>query len=119
MQTQQPDEFSHLALFDVAAMLTASKRISYRQATRLTAEATANVFTDKRLTLVDLRARFAEQGDQFAIRTGDLTVEVRAFGRSGYQRWLRNAGRWTTDRTLPKLEAALVKQVAAFREASA
>jgi len=119
MQTQRYDEFAQLPLFDVAATLTASKRTSYREATFLTAEATANVLTDERLSHVDLRARFAEDRDRFAVRVGDLTAEGVEFGRVNYQRWLANASRWTTERSLPKLEAALRKQVAAFRRASA
>ena len=118
MQTQQSDKSGNFAIFDVAAMLTASKRRSHRQATLLTAEATANIFTDEHLSHSDLRARFMEKDDQFVISGNDLTDEGLAFARAGYQNWLANASRWTTARSLPKLEDALRKQVAAFRRAS-
>jgi len=64
MQTQQTSK-PDLPLFDVPFMLAASKRLSYRQGILARAEAIANVFTDERLSAVDLRARFISQGPAF------------------------------------------------------
>jgi hypothetical protein len=119
MQTQEQAKIAHLSLFDLAYMLKACPDEAYRRDMFALAEATANVLTDERLAIGDLRTRFASDGEQFKVTIGDLTAEGFAFARKGYQRWLANTDRWKDGRPLPKLEAALRKQVAAHRRASA
>jgi hypothetical protein len=110
-------EVGHLPLLDVAFMLAASKRMSWRKGTMALAEATANVFTDEGLAAVDLRARFGEQRERFRVTLGELTVEGFAFAHTaeGYDRFLGKTDRWTTERTVEKLEAALRKELVESR----
>ena len=119
MQTQQPISTPDLPLFDVPAMLTASKRLSYRKSTLAMAEAIANVFTVERLSTVDLSARFVAQGPNFKAMLSELTTEGASFYSARFFAWLGKTDRWTTERTLEKLAASLRKEVAAFRRASA
>lgn len=119
MRTQEQAKLARLSLFDLAYMLKACPDEDYRRDTFALAEATANVLTDEGLTIHDLRGRFTSDGEHFSVTIGDLTAEGFAFARKGYQRCLANTDRWKGGRTLPKLEAALKKQVAAHRRATA
>jgi len=107
---------ANLPLFDVPYMLTASKERAYRDHMIMIAQATASVFTAERLALTDLNARFRESAESFVVRIGELTPEGLDFARRGYQRWLENQDRWTTSRTLEKLEQSLRRQLARHRQ---
>ena len=119
MQTPEQTKIAHLPLFDLAYMVKACPDEDHRRDMFALAEATANVLTDERLATGDLRARFASAGEKFKVTIGDLTAEGFAFARKRYQRWLSNTDRWKDGRPLPKLEAALRRQIAAHRRASA
>jgi hypothetical protein len=119
MQAQPPVTNPDLPLFDVPFMLSASKRLSYRRSTLAMAEAIANVFTDEGLSAVDLRARLIAQGPAFKAMLSELAPEGISFHRASFHAWLRKTDRWTTERTIEKLEASLRKEVAAHRAASA
>ncbi len=119
MQTQEPAPTPDLPLFDVPLMLTASKRLSYRRDMLAIAEAIANVFTEERLSAVDLRARFLADGAAFRAMLSELTPTGSSFYSARFDAWLGKIDRWTTERTAEKLAASLRKELAAHRRASA
>lgn len=119
MENQEHEKLARLPLFDVAFMLQASRRTSWRNDVFARAEATASVLTDERLSTSDLRARFAADGEGFRVTYGDLTAEGLAFARERYDRWLAEGDRPKADRSVAALDAALRKQLAAHRRASA
>lgn len=119
METQPTAPVPDLPVFDVPAMLTASKRLSYRRGTLAIAEAVAIVFTDERLSAVDLRARFAARGAAFRATMSELTPEGSSFYEARFFEWLGKTDRWTTEQTPEKLEASLRKEVAAYRRTPA
>jgi len=115
MPTKPQHEIGHLPLWDSRYMLSASKRTSHRNETRALNTAIANVLTDERLANFNLRKRLEQQGDDFRVDLADLNPEGFEFSSSGFQRWLENQDRWTTERTASKLEAALRREVKKFR----
>ena len=117
MNRSPPEQakIAHLSLFNLPYMLKACPDADYRRDTFAIVEATANVLTDEHLSVSDLRARFASDGERFTVALGDLTPEGFEFARNGYQKWLKKTDRWKGERSVVKLEAALQKEVQAHR----
>lgn len=82
---------------------------------RAISAAIATVFTEEGFATSDLQERLNEQGDLFRVDLADLTPEGFEFSGMSFQQWLRNQDRWTTERTQPKLQQALRRQVEKFR----
>ena len=108
-------ELRDVPVLNIASLLASSKRTSHRKECYAIAQSTANVFTDECLSTSDLRVRLLEVGEKFRITVGDLTPEGFDFVMNRWNRWLANTDRWTTERTVLKLENSLRKQVTAFR----
>ena len=114
-QRPPQNEIADLPLFDLPGQFAFSKRTSYRAELRSMAHAIATVLTDEGLCNVDLVERLKHAGDEFGIKIGDLTKEGYEFAGRSFQRWLANTDRWTTARTVEKLQASLRKEVMKFR----